>query len=662
MLRQNAVLLACLLALAFSGGCSSKDQPDVPLSTATDVRHTPRAATATATASAPHAGSDATFIYYGSCFDLDEGVRLGSTSPECEFVLQPKASQALIDFIPGNTALFSQLDEFPRQPAEADCRSSATLAGSAQTIDLHSGGYLCYRTGEGRYGYLRFLDSATNGLNIAWLTFEEEGVVSIYPTETPVQVQSAGRDRSFRFGWYFDADLGEASKARIDSSDFALRPISGGDELLFNLQPVSPARFSAQEDVASSPGSLTCQQAAYAAAKDSLEALVLKTPAYVCFQSGDGRYGYLYIHTRQDEGVIFDWRTFSPVFESEPAETATPSPLHAEGLEQQIYFRSYFDLDDGSQAGEQFDGSDMLLYPAPGGASQVELVPQAPASFTFDEMLYEAPDAFQCSLSPSFNSQAHVIDAFGEDGAYLCFQSSQGRYGYLRWIRRDGNSVTLDWHTFDPPAEIIAPPSQQKPDEPAAAYNVPPPGDPMWRDTFDSATGWQLAQNTSHSFEVRDGSLHISALNPDNTDGMAFSGQNISEYYLEAVFKSASVCSSLDHYGLVFGGSEQGDSGYLFGISCDGRYVLRYVKSGSYTTLITWTEHELIRRGGEQRNRLGVLAQNGRLLLYANGVLLAQKEQPEDAAAGGRFGVHIGSARSDFFQVDVEDIAYWSVR
>jgi hypothetical protein len=140
-------------------------------------------------------------------------------------------------------------------------------------------------------------------------------------------------------------------------------------------------------------------------------------------------------------------------------------------------------------------------------------------------------------------------------------------------------------------------------------------------------------------------------------------GRAFSNTYLEAMFKTG-ACSGLDHYGIILRVPEasEPDQGYLFGVSCDGRYSLRrwngeILPKGEMKKLVDWTASTAINSGPNQTNRLGIFAVGKRLILYANGKLLTEVEDANYPT--GYFGAFIGQSGTENFSVQLDEMAYW---
>jgi hypothetical protein len=218
-----------------------------------------------------------------------------------------------------------------------------------------------------------------------------------------------------------------------------------------------------------------------------------------------------------------------------------------------------------------------------------------------------------------------------------------------------------------PATSTATAPITASPTSPPSATQPPPSSDPRLYlgnpsifDSFDSGANWALYEDDHVSFEVDDGQLVMTAFNPDYWDGWMLSWPVISDFYLEMI-AAPQTCASLDRYGMMARAQKSdGDYlGYLYGFSCDGRYSLRRWDGSNYVTIVDWTESEFIRKGDDQGNRLGLMADGTKLALYANGVLL--EEVSDDIHLSGKFGVYVGSVKTPNFTILVDEIAYWEL-
>lgn len=186
-------------------------------------------------------------------------------------------------------------------------------------------------------------------------------------------------------------------------------------------------------------------------------------------------------------------------------------------------------------------------------------------------------------------------------------------------------------------------------------------GDPDFEDTFKNSSNWALYSDDHISFEIGDEKLIMTAFEPEGWDGWMLSAPTEQDFYLEMVAEPKQ-CEGLDRYGLVARAvkTKKGYANYLFGVSCDGRYSLRYWDGEKFITQIDWTESEHLHTGPGNTNRLGFYADGESLALYGNGHLL--QEIQDDSSLEGKFGVFIGSAETKDFTVQVEKISAWELK
>jgi hypothetical protein len=205
-------------------------------------------------------------------------------------------------------------------------------------------------------------------------------------------------------------------------------------------------------------------------------------------------------------------------------------------------------------------------------------------------------------------------------------------------------------------------------EEPSA---TPPAGDP--RSTLGNPTGtdpmdnpdkwtWPVANDkfTSNGFE--DGHMWLTGLS--TKPGWVVSAIHIDDAYIEETVKTEG-CSGSDNYGIIFRVPvlRTADRGYLFAISCEGKYSIwgwdgRVGTNGTRTVLIDWKASKYIHSGSNQTNRIGVWAQDTKLTLYVNGVKL--DETKSSTYSQGYLGVFVNPDVTKNFTVDVNEMKYWN--
>ena len=128
----------------------------------------------------------------------------------------------------------------------------------------------------------------------------------------------------------------------------------------------------------------------------------------------------------------------------------------------------------------------------------------------------------------------------------------------------------------------------------------------------------------------------------------------------------AQVCSGTDNYGIIFNIPvfNEADRGYLFAVSCDGKYQLREWdgksgEDGKSTTLISWKENSAIITGQDKDNRLGVMIKGNQFGLYVNGILLEQFS--DSTYEDGYFGVFVNPDNTTKLTIEVDEMSVWTI-
>ena len=206
-------------------------------------------------------------------------------------------------------------------------------------------------------------------------------------------------------------------------------------------------------------------------------------------------------------------------------------------------------------------------------------------------------------------------------------------------------------------------PATDTPDIYAPAVTATPPpqdprlnaGAPAWLDSFSSAANWPLYDDEHIQMSIQDGILRMTAPVADRWESWIVSNQPGADFYLETTAQ-AGECAATDRFGLFFRAPDP-SRGYLYGITCDGRFSLRIWDGTAYRPVMDWTSHSAIRQGSNQINRLGVKASGSAISLFANGFLLSSVS--DDTYRSGLFGLFIGAAATPGFHVDFNEVAFW---
>jgi len=109
----------------------------------------------------------------GWCFDLDEGAISSCGNPAADFQYDatlsmqgfPPTMELTTVVDPGHNALFGS--KRTEVPSGADCQASVLTAADREI----SSGIYCYRTSEGKYGYIRVLSRDLTSMSFDWATY-----------------------------------------------------------------------------------------------------------------------------------------------------------------------------------------------------------------------------------------------------------------------------------------------------------------------------------------------------------------------------------------------------------------------------------------------------------------------------------------------------------
>ena len=182
-------------------------------------------------------------------------------------------------------------------------------------------------------------------------------------------------------------------------------------------------------------------------------------------------------------------------------------------------------------------------------------------------------------------------------------------------------------------------------------------GSPTLRDNLESTDYWFMLDTDTTKFSSGENKLVLTALKTGKIDewGMARYAK-LKNFYLEFLFMTGNVCSSLDRYGMIVRAPDP-SQGYVFGFSCDGRFRLYIWDGVNYTPIQEWKSSPLINPGPNQENRMGLYANGSVIKLYANGQLLA--EYSDQTYTEGQFGVFVAAQDTPGFSVSLEEASYW---
>jgi hypothetical protein len=246
-----------------------------------------------------------------------------------------------------------------------------------------------------------------------------------------------------------------------------------------------------------------------------------------------------------------------------------------------------------------------------------------------------------------------------------------GKFGIAVRAGANDTPVTVEYDSIaywdlegDPP-----PRSTQGPLPPPPTA-TPIPGDPAeelgaptWKDAFDNANNWSLFDTTCFKSEIADGQFQMTGKQASSCWEVTW--PLIQNFYLETLVEFTDTCPDNARAGLYYR-SPENNQGYLFGISCDGRYTASNWDGDMETgaRLVPYTAYDEIETGPGAINRLGVAVVGDRHIYYINGEEVARIED-DTFIEEGRFGFYVRGGIEDTEPLPLfvlfDDLAYWEL-
>ena len=275
-----------------------------------------------------------------------------------------------------------------------------------------------------------------------------------------------------------------------------------------------------------------------------------------------------------------------------------------------------------------------------------------------------APDEAVPFLQTLFEPDSEVIAS-----VTLTAPDEPGTYRG-NWMLQNGAGERFGWGVGDENQEVFWVQilvEDTEPAEPTATLNPEDPtvlgappiadlGDPDWR--FDPNDNWEFSTDNLDA-EMVDGELRLRSPNAIAQDRWYVPlTDSLSDFWVEAVFRTGPSCSGGDRYGMVIRVSGNFSETYVFSLSCNGKYRI-YALTPDYELVQDWTSSAAINTGPDAYNRLGILAQGNDFTLYINGQEIVTFE--DWSIASGPIGFMIAADQTANFRVFMTDAAYWEL-
>lgn len=264
-----------------------------------------------------------------------------------------------------------------------------------------------------------------------------------------------------------------------------------------------------------------------------------------------------------------------------------------------------------------------------------------------NQLLAEMPTATPLAKNEEATPTSSVSSAIATAAALATAQAEEAK--------------DVEAATAEPTIQLTAIPTEEPTLTPTIASTDPGIylGSADWTDLMDAPKNWPVGSDDYSSAYFENGYYRMTSL--ADVDGWRLaSTEAIKNGYIEITF-TTETCSLDDHYGVMFHVPvlPEANPGYLFAITCDGRYSLRLwdEAAGSMVYLIRWKASGTINVGSNQTNVLGVMTKDGVISLYINGVLV--DEYSDNTLPSGYFGVLTGWEKTENLTIRIEEASYW---
>jgi hypothetical protein len=181
-------------------------------------------------------------------------------------------------------------------------------------------------------------------------------------------------------------------------------------------------------------------------------------------------------------------------------------------------------------------------------------------------------------------------------------------------------------------------------------------GDPFYTDALDNGDNWSLGKDTYVDLQAVNGNLVMQGLK--TTSGWRLTNRSAKNFYLEITGKMEE-CTGEDQFGIMFRVPNRitATSGYLLGITCEGKYSLKRWDGETMLSLINWKQSDLIHSGSNQTNRIGIMADGNNMKVYINGVKVG--EAADSWFPQGGYGLYVGARETTGLKALIDEVSIW---
>ncbi len=188
-------------------------------------------------------------------------------------------------------------------------------------------------------------------------------------------------------------------------------------------------------------------------------------------------------------------------------------------------------------------------------------------------------------------------------------------------------------------------------------------GTPRFTEDFEDNTAWKdyygNMGNEKIALVIKDGQMQVTG-KYSYFRTWWFGGFDLTDFYIEMDVNTG-TCSDDDTYGLILRG-EPSDHGYIVGFNCGGEVAAWRVDAvNPYTEIeiLGYTKTDLIRKGSNRPNILGVMMKGDEITIYANRYEFTTIY--DDTYDWGQYGVFVMAGPKDNYTYTTSQIRIWDV-
>lgn len=228
---------------------------------------------------------------------------------------------------------------------------------------------------------------------------------------------------------------------------------------------------------------------------------------------------------------------------------------------------------------------------------------------------------------------------------------------YMLFISPSANPVFRDRGETTTSSTVVPAPGQTP--TPILGDPVRVLGLPDDQDNFDDDQNWTLFNNQCFQSEIRDGKYWMNAKGLQGVACWEVTWAELGDGYLETSLSMPQECSPDDQFGLFFRAPDN-NTGYLFGLTCDGKYAFSSWDGSKTNLIIPPTENDFSQVEPGAINRIGVIATGSNFSFYINGNFVRQ-ETDNSFLNPGRLGYFVRASTGSPFTVSFDDLRIWDL-